>query len=285
MKLNEINIRDPFILTEGGKYYMYGTRAVHTWTQEIKEGYGFDVYESVDLENWSEPVSIFENYEGFWGDFQFWAPEVHEYEGRFYLFATFTDKNYFRGTAILSCDTPNGTFKEHSVGAVTPANWDCLDGTLYVENGTPYVVFCHEWCQIKNGEVCALELSKDLKSAVGEPFTMFKATDGCPNVMPVGDDNYVTDGPFMMNIDGGLICLWSSFGKDGYLEAIARSSNGRMDGEWTVDDKLLFEKNGGHGMIFEDFAGELNFVYHSPNETPFERPCIRKINRKLLKKA
>ena len=25
MKLNEINIRDPFVLVDGGTYYMYGT--------------------------------------------------------------------------------------------------------------------------------------------------------------------------------------------------------------------------------------------------------------------
>lgn len=282
MKLSDINVRDPYILPFNGKYYLYGTRAVHTWTQEIKDGYGFDVYESTDLVNWSEPKSIFENYEGFWGDFQFWAPEVHIYNGRFYLLATFTDREYRRGTAVLSCDTPNGTFKEHSRGAVTPKGWECLDGTLYVENGTPYLVFCHEWCQIKNGEVCAIELSSDLTCAVGEPFTMFKATDGCPGVISIGDDNYVTDGPFMLNIDGELICLWSSFGKDGYLEAIARSSNGKMDGKWSVDKELLFEKNGGHGMIFEDFNKGLNFVYHTPNETPFERPCICKIDRKSL---
>ena len=284
MKLTDINIRDPFILTHEGKYYMYGTRAIHTWTQEIKDGYGFDVYESCDLENWSEPKSIFENHEGFWGDFQFWAPEVHKYNGKFYLLATFSDKDYNRGTAILECDTPNGQFKEHSIGTITPKEWSCLDGTLYVENGTPYMVFCHEWTQIKDGEICAVELSRDLKQPQGQPFTLLKASDAKKWVLPVEKDCYVTDGPFMMNIDGELICLWSSFGKDGYLEAIARSSNGRMDGDWTVDDKLLFEKDGGHGMIFTDFSGDMNFVYHSPNETPFERPCIRKIDKNMLKR-
>ena len=284
MELKDINIRDPFILTHDGKYYMYGTRAVHTWTDEIKDGYGFDVYESADLVEWSGPKSIFENSEGFWGEFQFWAPEVHEYKGRFYLLATFCNRQRPRGTAILVCDTPNGTFKEHSVGTVTPDDWSALDGTLYVEGETPYMVFCHEWTQIKNGEVCAVELSKDLKEPVGAPFTMFKATDAGDSVKEVDKDCYVTDGPFLMRVDGELICLWSSYGKDGYLEAIAQSSNGKIRGEWTVNDKLLFEKDGGHGMVFENLAGELCFTYHSPNETPFERPCIRKIEKSMLKR-
>lgn len=284
MRLEDINVRDPFILTHEGKYYLYGTRAIHTWTQEIKEGYGFDVYESDDLVEWYGPVSVFENYDTFWGDFQFWAPEVHKYNGKFYMLATFTDRNFYRGTAILVCDTPNGKFKEHSDGAVTPKDWDCLDGTLYVEDGTPYMVFCHEWCQIKNGEVCAVELSRDLKQPQGEPFTLFRATDADAWIRAVEKDCYVTDGPFLMNIDGELICLWSSFGEYGYVEAIARSSNGKIGGAWSVDKELLFEKNGGHGMVFEDLNGGLNFVYHTPNETPFERPCVCKITKELLKR-
>lgn len=283
MKLSDINIRDPFILPFEGKYYMYGTRAIHTWTQEIKDGYGFDVYESDDLENWTGPKSVFENADSFWGDFQFWAPEVHIYKGRFYLAATFSDKEYHRGTAILSCDTPNGNFKEHSHGALTPWEWSSLDGTLYVEDDTPYMVFCHEWIQIKDGEVCAVQLSEDLRNPVGEPFTLFKASDAKPWVLPVEQNCYVTDGPFMMTVDGELICLWSSFGAGGYVEAIARSENGKIKGKWTIDDKLLFSENGGHGMVFEDFGGGLNFVCHTPNETPNERPCVVKINKEMLK--
>ena len=284
MKLDEINIRDPFIITHQGKYYMYGTRAVNTWIREQKYVEGFDVYVSEDFESWDGPKSIFENYDGFFGEFQFWAPEVHKYNGKFYMLATFASDTAHRGTAILECDTPDGEFHVHSNGALTPSDWECLDGTLYVENGTPYMVFCHEWCQIKDGEICAIQLSEDLKEAVGKPFTLLKASQATPWILPVDEGCYVTDGPFLMNIDGELICLWSSFGEGGYVEAIARSSNGKMDGEWHIDEKLLFDKNGGHGMIFEDLENNLCFTYHSPNETPFERPCVRKIDVNMLKR-
>lgn len=285
MKKSEINIRDPFILTHNGKYYMYGTRAVYTWTDEKSDKYGFDVYISEDLENWSEPKSIFEISEGFWGQYKFWAPEVHEYNGKFYMFATFDCDTRRRGTAILVCDTPDGEFKEHSQGAVTPSDWECLDGTFYCENGTPYIVFCHEWIQVHDGEVCALELSKDLKTAVGEPIVLWTASMAKEWVVPHDEINYVTDGPFLLRVDKELICLWSSFGKGGYVEAISRSDNGKITGNWTIDKKLLFEKDGGHGMIFTDLDGEYNFAYHTPNETPFERPCVRKLTKNMLRSA
>ena len=285
MKATEINIRDPFVLVHGKKYYMYGTRATTTWGGIDKKQLGFDVYISDDLENWSEPKAIFESFDGFWGVTQYWAPEVHYYKGKFYLFATFKGENIHRGTAILVCDTPDGRFVEHSDGAVTPRDWECLDGTLYVEDGTPYIVFCHEWTQIKNGTVCALQLTPDLKKPVGEPIHLWSAYD------PVwrydirdGEGCYVTDGPFHIKEADGLVFMWSSFSEGEYVEALARSDNGKITGKFTVDEKLLYEKDGGHGMTFTDMNGNLNFIYHAPNETPNERPCVRKITTNMFNK-
>ena len=283
MKRNEINIRDPFILTHNGKYYMYGTRAKNTWERQSLESIGFDVYISDDLENWSEPKQIFGYFEGFWGETQYWAPEVHKYNDKFYMFASFTSDNHCRGTAIFECDTPDGIFKEHSKGAVTPSNWECLDGTLYVENDTPYIVFCHEWTQVKNGTMCALELTRDLRQPVGEPFLLWSAGDASWKYDIKDNGSYVTDGPFLVKKKNGeLICIWSSFANNEYVEAISRSDNGSIKGKWTIDDKLLYEKDGGHGMIFTDLSGKANFIYHYPNETPFETPFYTKIDIESL---
>lgn len=281
MTFQDINIRDPFILTYEGKYYMYGTRAKLTWDQSL-DGYGFDVYVSEDMENWQGPFSIFEKHEGFWGQYDYWAPEVHYYNGKFYMFASFKGDGYRRGTAILVCDTPDGQFKVHSNGAVTPSDWECLDGTLYIENDTPYIVFCHEWTQVHDGEVCALQLTPDLKSPVGDPILLWKASQANWKYDIRGNGDYVTDGPFFVRNGNALICIWSSFSNDEYVEAISRSDNGSILGNWTIDDKLLYEKNGGHGMIFTDLCGNLNFVYHTPNETPNERPATKTITYKDL---
>ena len=149
MKLNEINIRDPFVLPVGGKYYMYGTRGSKIFGYAI----GFDVFVSEDLENWSEPHSVFEASADFWADRNFWAPEVHAYRGKYYMFASFKAENACRGTQILAADTPMGPFVPLTKEPVTPRDWECLDGTLYVSpEGKPYMVFCHEWVQVKDGE-------------------------------------------------------------------------------------------------------------------------------------
>ena len=87
--------------------------------------------------------------------------------------------------------------------------------------------------------------------------------------------------------NGQLIMLWSSFTKDGYCEAISYSDNGSIRGNWYHDERKLFEKDGGHGMIFGDFDGNLRFTLHSPNESPLERPalfCLEEKNNSLYVK-
>ena len=74
--------------------------------------------------------------------------------------------------------------------------------------------------------------------------------------------------------------LWATMADQGYAEGIARSDNGDISGNWTVDNKPLFDKDGGHGMLFETFEGELFLVLHQPNETPLEHPVFIKLDEK-----
>ncbi|MBR4014458.1 MAG: family 43 glycosylhydrolase, partial [Clostridia bacterium] len=99
---------------------------------------------------------------------------------------------------MFVCDTPDGDFVPLTENPITPSDWDCLDGTFWIEDGKPYIVFSHEWTQVGDGEICAMQLSEDLGEAVGEPFLLFRASDN-PNVSELKGhpDAYVTDGPFL----------------------------------------------------------------------------------------
>ncbi|MDE7220240.1 MAG: family 43 glycosylhydrolase [Oscillospiraceae bacterium] len=175
-----------------------------------------------------------------------------------------------RRTQILAADTPMGPFSPHSDGPVTPRNWECLDGTLYIENGKPYMVFCHEWLQVHDGEMCAIPLRDDLRAA-GDPVVLFRASE--PGWADKGAENYVTDGPFLYRSrEGELLMLWSSSCGGVYRQAVSRSANGTLLGRWHHDPKLLLSRDGGHGMVFRTFDGRLLFTCHQPNQHPLERP-------------
>lgn len=281
MKRQEIQIRDPFILpvADEGIYYMYSAADTNTWEGKAT---GFNVYVSKDLEDWEGPHPVFRPDSDFWADRNFWAPEVHEYQGRYYMFASFKAEGVNRGTQVLAADHPMGPFMPYSDGPVTPRAWECLDGTLFVDDGgDPWIVFCHEWVQVFDGEMHAMKLTRDLSAPASEPHLLFHAS-AAPWVRPFSSvpekyDRacYITDGPFLYRAGNGvLLMLWSSFGEQGYAIGVARSASGSILGPWEHESEALFKKDGGHGMLFKTHDHRLLLTIHTPNRTPEERPVF-----------
>lgn len=281
LRLDQIQMRDPFVLPveEEHKYYLFGTTDPSCWRGPF---YGFDCFVSEDLEHWSGPIAAFRPKENFWATRNYWAPEVHRYRGKYYMFATFGSEERYKGTQILRSDKPEGPYEPISKGPVTPEEWDCLDGTFYLDpKGQPWIVFCHEWTQVIDGEIAAMPLKKDLTAPAGEPVKLFSASEaswaaGRPwkERHPELDTDalsYVTDGPFIIEDGKGLVMLWSGRGPKGYAMGSAYSEKGIL-GPWRQNKHLAFQEDGGHGMVFRTFSGELMMTVHQPNQTPNERP-------------
>ena len=294
MKKENINIRDPYVLVHDSKYYLFGTRSATCWG----EADGFDAYSSSDMENWEGPFEVFHRPEGFFADAFYWAPECYEYEGSFYLVATLgkLDNSIKKGTYILKADDPLGPFEVYS-GRITPDDWTCIDATMYIEEGEPWIVFSHSFEDpgSLDGDYCLLRLSKDLKTAAGhedgsaadpaDVVKLFSAKD-CPWATPVpfakaefgiDGDCYFSDGPDLMMIDGTLYMINSSWSGGGYAVGVAVSESGRITGPWRIQEKPLYPENGGHGMFFRDLDGDIIFALHYPNDKYAERPIFVRI--------
>jgi beta-xylosidase len=281
--ISDIQIRDPFVVPYNGKYYLYGSTDADIWSGK---GTGFNAYISADLSAWDGPFEVFSPPENYWGTRNFWAPEVHIYNNEFYMFASFIGDNYNRGTAVLKASSPLGKFTPWSDKSLTPPEHMCLDGTLYIDkNNRPWLIYCHEWVQIKDGTICAVRLSADLKNAAGEPILLFSSSSApwSKTVYSKSNDmhGYVTDGCFLhRNADGGLLMLWSCFSENGYCQCYARSKTGEIDGEWEQCE-VLFDNDGGHGMLFRDFENKLILTLHTPNKSPHERAIFLDIEDKI----
>lgn len=274
LTLNDINIRDPFIYTDtgSGTYYMYASSTVSKDGAQLG---GVQVYKSRDLRNWDAPKQVLIVDKDNWITGTVWAPEMHVYNGKYYLFATMnTDLTWkgnksgerfqWRGTQVFWSDSPEGPFHAFpSKEPMTPMDHMCLDGTLYVENGKPYMVFCHEWVECQDGEMCLLEMKDDLSAPQGNPFRLF-----CASAAPwsTGPDTYVTDGCFLYTTKTGkLLMVWSSFMNGEYAIGVAESTTGKIKGPWKQQQEPIFNKNGGHGMLFKTLDGKLCLVIHAPN--------------------
>ncbi len=283
LRTEDIRIRDPFIYTdvEAKKYYLYAQMDNRLGNDRAEEqSKGVEVYVSTDLKLWEEPSTVLLLPNKFWARNMVWAPEMHAYQGKFYMFVTLTSSDTLigqmspagednwpkfnkRGTQIFVADSPLGPFKPFDNRPHTPENWMALDGTLFEENGKPFMIFCHEWVQIQDGSMDFIQLENDLSGTVGKPKMMFRAS----TAKWVADRlSKVTDGCFMhKTINGRLIMIWSSFGTNGYAIGIAESKSGQLKGPWMQQDELLFKENGGHGMIFRSLDNKLLLALHQPN--------------------
>jgi len=294
LRLADILVHDPFILPhkESQIYYLY-TSAWPNITGLNR--FGVMTYKSKDLLNWDGPYVVFVVPDDVWANPMHgtWAPEVHEYKGRYYLFVTLHNRdkiiaeppkvwriNHWRGTVIAESSSPEGPFKLlKEDGPHTPENFMTLDGTLYVDKDEqPWMVYCHEWIQVIDGTMEAIRLKDDLSSAVGEPIHLFKASDApwinAESTPSVRQRQYVTDGPQVYRTKNDqLVMLWSSYNKDGYVQTIARSKSGKIEGPWEQLEPLVYDDSG-HGMLFKTFEGQLMLVLHQPFRPPLSRAKI-----------
>ena len=282
MKREDINIRDPFVLTDQGKYYLYGTRSETCWG----EAFGFDCYVSSDLENFDGPIEIFKRPEDFFATDSFWAPECYRIGDAYYLLTTFGGPAIKKGIYALKSASPTGPFEPYS-DRLTPDDWTCIDGTLYFENEKCYLVFSHSFEDAldgtgnADGDYCFMQVSADLKKGLTAPKKLFAPKDTkwakpvpfAKAEFGIDGDCYFSDGPFLMKTDADkLIMIFSSWSVSGYAVGIAYSATGSITGPWIQEDTPLYPENGGHGMLFKDLDGQLVFTLHSPNDKFMERP-------------
>ncbi|MGK7394633.1 MAG: glycoside hydrolase family 43 protein [Candidatus Cyclobacteriaceae bacterium M3_2C_046] len=287
IKTSEIRVRDPFILADeqSKTYYLYASIS----NRADDEGPGVEVYTSKDLQNWTKPQVVFQVPPDLWATKWVWAPEVHSYKDKYYLFTTFTSYDtlkhspadvsekdwppfHRRGTQILVSVAPTGPFEPFSNNPHINIDWMTLDGTFWTEDNQPYLIYCHEWVQVKDGTINLIGLKDDLSAVTGQNRVLFKASDAQWTRPIRQETGYVTDGCFLYRSKTDkLLMIWSSFGEDGYAIGTAFSESGSIKGPWRHNSERLFIKDGGHGMIFRTFDDQLVLTLHQPNTSPDER--------------
>ncbi len=267
--LDSIRLSDPAILADAktGMYYMTGT--------------GGMMWKSKDLKLWSGPFRVAQTDDSSWmgPNPMIWAAELHAYKGKYYYFATFTNRNIkidtVRGNVIerrachvLVSNQPDGPYIPMKDATYLPANMPTLDGTFWVDkDGKPYMIFCHEWLQNWNGTIEKIELKPDLSGSVGTPSVLFRASDSPwsrEKENRVDKTNKVTDGPYLFRTaTGRLGMLWTSWIYDTYTQGVAYSANGTLEGLWIQEKEPITPPNFGHGMLFRTLDGKWLMSVHS----------------------
>lgn len=268
--VDSIRLSDPFVFADqnSSTYYMTGT--------------GGMMWKSKDLARWDGPFMPFKINPNSWMGPKpmVWAAEIHQYKGKYYYFATFTNLavnidtvagNIIprRACHVLVSDKPEGPYVPMKDPTYLPGSKTTLDATLWIDkDNIPYMVYCHEWLQNRDGTVEKIQLKEDLSGTVGKEKILFHASES-PWSLEATDDgtvkpNMVTDGPFLFNTSNGRLgMLWTSWIRDVYTQGVAYSLSGTLDGPWIQEPEPITPPNFGHGMLFTSFDGTNLMVLHS----------------------
>ena len=92
----DVPLADPYILTEGGTYYAYGTHAAD----------GIECFTSTDLKTW-QTAGLALSRENTTEERWFWAPEVYKRGDTFFMFYS-ADEHLYVATAT----SPTGPFRQ-----------------------------------------------------------------------------------------------------------------------------------------------------------------------------
>ncbi|QNL50194.1 family 43 glycosylhydrolase [Olivibacter sp. SDN3] len=190
-----IAVGDPYVLyhNQDSSYYMYGTGG------DVKDGFG--VFQSKDLSSWVFKGQVyFGNNEDSWGTHSFWAPEVYEFQDKFYLFYSAHWKenprdeleNFRIGVAVS--DSPLGPFKDLSDRPLFDPGYPIIDANVFADtDGKLYLYYsrcCYkhsvqseiaDWAkkerlfdEIEESWVYGIELKPDFSGVVGDPVLLLR---------------------------------------------------------------------------------------------------------------
>lgn len=268
--LDSIRLSDPAILADKATstYYMTGTGGLLWKSKDLASWSGPYVVTKTDPKSWMGPRPMI------------WAAELHQYKGKYYYFATFTNRDVVidtvkgnvinrRASHVLVSDNPDGPYVPMADETYLPADIPTLDGTFWVDaDGKPYLIYCEEWLVNWNGTMEKIELKPDLSGTTGKRKILFFAYDS-----PWSKDkqhngrivpNKVTDGPFLFKTQTGKLgMIWTSWVLSDYTQGVAYSESGTLDGPWIQEENPITPPNFGHAMLFHTFEGKLLMSIHS----------------------
>ena len=208
------DIGDPHIVKAGDEYFTFATGGT----------IGFNVWRSADLTTFSKEKAV-RKLEWVSGDY--WAPEVYEADGRYYMFFTGRWKeNGSLRIGVAVSDTPQGPYEDAIGGPLFDFGYAAIDGTLlYDDAGIPYMIYSRDCSENVVGayhesHLYGVQLAEDLLSTAGEPVLLTQPDS--PWELMSGDYRW-NEGPAVIRRSGKYYLFYSAnyFGGKEYALGVA----------------------------------------------------------------
>jgi xylan 1,4-beta-xylosidase len=245
---------DPSIIRVGKDYWATATSS--EW------GPQFPLLHSTDLMNWELTGSVFPQRPA-WAVANFWAPEISEFKGRFFVYYVGRARGGPLSVAVATADKPSGPYVDHGP-LVAQADGSIDPVPVTDENGTRYLV----WKEDGNSRGMPTPIWAQRLNDAGTGL-MDQAKELIRNDVPW--EGGLVEGPFILRRDDWFYLFYSGNGCCGegcnYALGVARSH--ALLGPWEKNpaNPILAGnktwKCPGHGSIVADERGRYWLLYHA----------------------
>lgn len=261
---------DPFIIRHEGTFYAYGTQ---------NSPDGFQVMSSPDLVHWTHRGACFRPP---WSNDHYWAPEVVEHEGRFYMtYSALNHTTNYHDIGVAVAEHPLGPF-EHSAILVhgDETNGGVIDTDVFLDTDTRrYLLYSEE----RSRCIILREMAPDLMSVGDERVVI---------VCPDRDwERGINEAPTVV-LRNGVYHLffsvgWYQSGKFDACYAVCHATAPTLRGPWTKSPGALLETRvgrvygPGHQCIVTLPDGEMWMAYHGWDAQKEPRYGVNPLGRTL----
>ena len=251
---SQIELADPYILLDGGKYYAYGTR----------DDNGIRCYSSDDLRSWKyEGLALHKD--NTTESIFFWAPEVYHLGGKYIMYYSANEHLY-----VATGNSPKGPFKQVGGYQMQDLLGDekCIDSHVFFDDdGTAWLFFVRY-----NDNICIWQcrLAEDYITPV--QGTLKKCIAGSQAWEQV--EGRVNEGPNVIKYKNTYYLTYSGNGYQSQNYAVGYATTRNITrGDWTKyeNNPILCRRDElvgtGHHSIFTDKEGNMRIVFHAHNST------------------
>lgn len=252
---------DPSVIRVGDEYW--ATATTSQWAPI------FPLLRSTDLVNWTLEGAVFERAPE-WSAGSYWAPEIAEHDGRFFVYYTARRKNGPLCVAVATAPRPQGPYTDHGpmvcqeVGSIDAMPIAGEDGHRYLvwkEDGNSRKLPTPLWAQ---------RMTDDGTKLVGERVELLRNEAKW--------EGHLIEGPFLLRRNGWFYMFYSAGACCGrgcnYRLGVARSRSLLKGWERYPDNPILAAnehwKCPGHGSIVSDGRGRDFLLYHAYHPVDFE---------------
>lgn len=254
-------IPDPFIFrASNGMYYAYGTT-------------GFQAWSSPDLVHWQTLGVVFPASARLWGTKDFWAPEVVEYQGRFYMYYSAERALGGKRIGVAVADQPTGPFRDLTRQPLFDPGFATIDAHVFIDDdGKKYLYFAQDqepYGLRRESRIYVIELGDDMASVKGSPVLCTKPDQ--PWEMMSGPNRLWNEGPTMVKHGSTYYLMYSAnlYNTRNYAIGYATSSsplgpftkyaqNPVVRAEWSS-----VSGPGHHSVVKSPDGKELFIAYHT----------------------